>query len=54
MDLSEAYRKARPGFIGRLEHTFVVLKDNPGEELPTEGVATGSNKEPVGNRMEIS
>jgi len=50
MDLAESYKKARPSFIGRMERTFIVLKDNPGEEIPE--VATGSNKEPVGEKMD--
>jgi len=55
MDLTEAYKKARPAFIGRLERTFVVLKDIPeGEMAPNEGIATGSNKAPVGSRMDIN
>ena len=48
MDLTEANKKARPAFVGRMERTFIVLKDNPGEEV---AVVTGSNKEPVGEKM---
>jgi hypothetical protein len=47
LDLSEAYKKAGQNFRGRLEHTFVVLKD------PAEGsgeAASGSNKEPLGKK----
>jgi hypothetical protein len=49
LDLSEAYKKAKPAFTGKLERTFVVLKDNPGEESPMEldTVATGANLEPI-------
>jgi hypothetical protein len=49
LDLSEAYKKARPSFTGKLERTFVVLKDNPGEEtaMDVDTVATGSNLEPL-------
>ncbi len=49
LDLSEAYKKARPAFTGKLERSFVLLKDKPGEELPmdTENVATGANAEPI-------
>jgi hypothetical protein len=43
MDLSEAYRRALPAFKGKLERTFVILKDNR-EEDP---MVTGSNAEPV-------
>jgi hypothetical protein len=45
IDLTEAYKKARPAFTGRLERTFIVLRDNEGEEEP---MATGSNAEPLG------
>ncbi len=44
LDLSEAYRRARPAFRGKLEQTFIILKDSQGEE---EQVTTGSNTEPV-------
>ncbi len=49
LDLSEAYKKARPAFTGKLERSFVLLKDKPGEELPmdTDTVATGANAEPL-------
>ncbi len=49
LDLSEAYKKARPAFTGKLERNFVLLKDGPGEELPmdTGTVATGANAEPL-------
>ena len=49
MDLAEAYKKAKPMYSGRLEHTFVVLKDDvePDQEQPQ---ATGSNSEPVGTK----
>lgn len=44
VDLSEAYKKARPMYDGRMEHTFVVLKENQ------DSVASGSNQEPLGNK----
>ncbi len=49
LDLTEAYKKARPSFTGKLERNFILLKDNPGEEAPmdTEEVATGANTEPI-------
>jgi hypothetical protein len=49
LDLTEAYKKARPAFTGKLERTFVVLKDNPGEEtaMEVDNVATGANLEPL-------
>jgi hypothetical protein len=49
LDLTEAYKKAKPAFTGRLERTFVLLKDNPGEEEPMDlgNVATGANLEPL-------
>ncbi len=49
LDLSEAYKKAKPSFTGCLERTFVLLKDNPGEEDPMdlETAATGANLEPL-------
>ncbi len=49
VDLTEAYKKARPAFTGRLERNFIVLKDQPGEETPmeTDPVVTGANLEPL-------
>jgi hypothetical protein len=48
VDLSEAYKKARPAFNGRLERNFVVLKDQQGEDArEVEQVATGANLEPI-------
>jgi hypothetical protein len=49
LDLSEAYKKAKPSFTGKLERTFLVLKDNPGEEsaMDVDSVATGANLEPL-------
>ncbi len=44
IDLTEAYKRARPAFTGRLERTFILLKDNEGEEEP---MLTGSNTEPL-------
>jgi hypothetical protein len=43
LDLTEAYKKARPSFAGKLERTFLILKDEPG----TEEVASGANAEPI-------
>ena len=48
LDLSEAYKKAKPSFTGKLERTFIVLKDLPGEETAMEiEPATGANAEPL-------
>ncbi len=47
LDLTEAYKKARPSFTGKLERSFILLKDNPGEEQPMETEATGANLEPI-------
>lgn len=44
MDLTEAYKKARPMYDGRLEHTFVILKEG------AEATVSGSNQEPLGNK----
>lgn len=46
MDLVESYKKALPMYKGRLEHTFVVLKDKENDAQPT----SGSNNEPLGNK----
>ena len=46
VDLTEAYKKASPLFVGRLEKTFIVLKDKQGKGI--EMIPTGSNKEPLG------
>ncbi len=45
IDLTEAYRRARPAYEGRMEHTFIVLKEAAHEQC-----ASGSNQEPVGNK----
>jgi hypothetical protein len=49
LDLTEAYKKAKPAFTGKLERSFILLKDNPGEEQPMEieSAATGANLEPL-------
>jgi hypothetical protein len=47
LDLTEAYKKARPSFIGKMERSFILLKDKPGEEQPMEVEATGANLEPI-------
>jgi hypothetical protein len=44
LDLTDAYKRARPSFNGKLERTFLILKDNPGE---AEEMASGANAEPV-------
>ncbi len=44
IDLTEAYKKAKPMYNGRLEHTFVVLKEEKGGEV----IISGANSEPVG------
>lgn len=43
MDLTEAYKRAKPMYNGRLEHTFVVLHEE--KDVPE---ASGSNAEPIG------
>ena len=42
MDLTEAYRRARNTFAGKMEQVFVVLKENGGQNL------SGANQIPVG------
>lgn len=46
MDLDEAYKRARPMYNGRMEHTFVVLRESRDSEEPR----TGANAEPIGNK----
>ena len=46
-DLSEAYKRARPMYAGRLEHTFVVLKDSLADGAEE---TSGANREPVGQK----
>jgi hypothetical protein len=46
IDLTEAYRRARPAFTGKLERTFIILKDGPEDEP----MVTGSNAEPVSTK----
>ncbi len=46
IDLTEAYKRAKPAFTGKLERTFVILKDEPG----VEAMVTGSNAEPVASK----
>ncbi len=48
LDLSEAYKKAGQNFRGRLEHTFVVLKDQEESGM----TASGSNREPLGKKRQ--
>ncbi len=45
IDLTEAYRRAKPAYVGRMEHTFIVLK-----ETEEEKAVSGSNQEPLGNK----
>ncbi len=49
IDLTEAYKRAKPAFTGKLERSFIVLKDNPGEEteMDVEQILTGANAEPM-------
>lgn len=42
LDLSEAYKRACPMYNGRLEHTFIVLKESQTAQC------SGANKEPLG------
>jgi len=46
IDLTEAYKRAKPMYNGRLERTFAILKD---EGTQTE-MMTGANMEPVGQK----
>ena len=46
MDLTEAYKKAKPMYTGRLRHTFIVLHDDP-EDEQVEPVVTNSNRVPI-------
>jgi hypothetical protein len=46
MDLSEAYKRAKQNFAGKMEQMFVVLK----EDVDVTGVASGSNQVPIGNK----
>lgn len=46
MNLDEAYKRAKPAYDGRLEHTFIVLRENRDEQ--NERKATGANQEPLG------
>jgi hypothetical protein len=45
MDLSEAYKKARNTFAGKMEQVFVVLKEGVYSEM-----VTGSNQQPLGTK----
>ena len=45
VDLTEAYKRAKPMYNGRLERTFVLLKEEGVDVL-----VTGSNTEPVGTK----
>lgn len=49
MDLGEVYKRARPMYEGKLEHTFVVLKENYEDEK-----TSGSNREPIGVKRPAS
>ncbi len=45
LDLTEAYKRARNTFTGKLEHLFVVIK-----EVDTQNNASDVNKVPVGTK----
>ncbi len=45
LDLTEAYKRARPSFSGKLERTFIILKDNVDEDVE---MVSGANTEPIG------
>ncbi len=47
LDLTEAYKRARPSFNGKLERTFLILKDTVDEDVE---MVTGSNTEPIGSK----
>jgi hypothetical protein len=47
LDLTEAYKRARPSFTGKLERNFIILKDNVSEDVE---MASGSNTEPLGQK----
>jgi hypothetical protein len=44
MDLTEAYKRAKGNFLGKMEQVFVVLKE------PDDTPASGANQEPVRNK----
>lgn len=46
VDYTEAYKKARPMYNGRMERTFVVLRED-GVDV---NQVTGVNREPLGKR----
>jgi hypothetical protein len=48
IDLTEAYRRAKPSFTGKLERTFVILKDDHDEDVE---MVSGSNTEPLGQKQ---
>lgn len=47
-DLSEAYKRAFPMFKGRMEHTFIVLK-----EIDSAPISSGANNVPLGNKRPL-
>jgi hypothetical protein len=49
IDLTDAYKRARPGFTGKLERTFIILKDNQDEDVE---MVSGSNAEPIGQKAD--
>ena len=48
MDLTEAYKKAKKNFTGKMEQLFVVLKE--GVELSDLPAGTGANRVSVGSK----
>ncbi len=46
MDLTEAYKKARNTFAGKMEQVFVVLKEGVYSEM-----MSGANAEPLGEKQ---
>ena len=52
-DLIESYKKAKPMYDGRLERTFVVLKDDF-VQPPNSTPFTGGNQEPLGGKRHLT
>jgi len=52
-DLIESYKKAKPMYDGRLERTFVVLKDDYVQPTGLLQV-TGGNQEPLGGKRPLT
>jgi hypothetical protein len=52
LNLQDIYKRAKPTYAGKMQHTFAILKeDGPDPNLDLDNAASGSNAEPIGERV---